>query len=485
MRLAELFPHSDIPQALAGREVTSISADSRAVAGDTVFFAMPGTKADGLGFAPEALARGAAAIVAERAPDCPLGAAAFIKVADVRSALAQASARLYPRQPETIVAVTGTSGKTSVADFVRQIWTALGAKAASLGTLGLIAPWGDVPGALTTPDSMALHKILDESAARGVTHLAMEASSHGIEQRRLDAVRLTAAAFTNLSRDHLDYHLTLEDYFNVKLRLFERLLEPGKPAVVDADSEAAARVIAACETRGLRLFTTGSHGSALRLLGARPEDFATRIKVVHEDKTYALLLPLAGSFQASNALVAAGVCIATGSAAEDVLAALEHLKGAPGRMELAGRRSGAPIFVDYAHKPDALEKALNTLRPLVRGKLTVVFGCGGDRDAGKRPLMGEIAARLADHVIVTDDNSRSEDPAAIRKAILEGASGPGTTEEEGSRALAIARAIAMLAPGDGLLIAGKGHESGQIIGGKTLPFSDLACVHGVLEGLSP
>lgn len=485
MRLGDLFPESVVPRELAQREVASVSADSRAVVQGTVFFALPGTKADGLAFAAEAARRGAAAIAAERAPDFSLGSTPFIKVADTHAAFAFAAARLYPRQPATIAAVTGTSGKTSVADFVRQIWAMQGFRAASLGTLGLVAPWGEVSGALTTPDPVALHQTLDEASARGVTHLAMEASSHGLLQRRLDAVRLSAGAFTNLSRDHLDYHATFEDYLAAKLLLFERLLKPGDTAIVDADSEAAPKIIAACDKRGLRLLTTGFRGSALRLTEARAEDFATQIAVSYEGNDYKLLLPLAGAFQASNALVAAALCIATGSAAEAVFAALENLKGAPGRMELAGRRHGAPIFVDYAHKPDALEKALKTLRPLVEGRLIAVFGCGGDRDAGKRPLMGEIAARLADHVIVTDDNPRSEDPALIRKAILAGAHGFRNLDEVGDRALAIARAIAMLNPGDGLLVAGKGHESGQIIGGETLPFSDLHCVRAILAELRP
>lgn len=483
MRLAELFPQSDIPQALAGREVKGISTDSRTVTKDMVFCAVPGTKVDGLAFAQKAIERGALAIVTEREPDFPITRAALIKVADVRSALAHAAARMHPHQPETIVAVTGTSGKTSVAEFVRQIWATLGKKAASLGTLGVVAPWGLLPGALTTPDPASLHKTLEQLALGDVTHLAMEASSHGILQRRLDAVRLTAAAFTNLSRDHLDYHATLEEYLGAKLQLFERLLAPGQAAVVDADTEVAAKVAAVCARRGLHLFSVGFKGSDVRLLEARPEDFSTRLKIAHAGKTHSLLLPLAGSFQTSNALIAAGLCIATGNAPEGVFAALENLKGAPGRLELAGRRNGAPIFVDYAHKPDALEKALKAVRAFVRGKLIVVFGCGGDRDAGKRPLMGEVAARLADHVIITDDNPRSEDPSAIRKAVLEGASGSDKVEEIGDRALAIRHAIAMLTASDGLLIAGKGHESGQIIGDRTLPFSDSVCVRAVLKDL--
>lgn len=483
MRLAELFPQSSLPEALARREIKGIGADSREVTQDAVFFAVPGTKADGLAFVREAVERGAAAVVAERDPDFPIIPAAFIKVADVRAALAHAAARLYPRQPGTIAAITGTSGKTSVADFVRQIWTALGANAASLGTLGVVAPWGSVPGALTTPDPVVLHKTLDELASRGITHLAVEASSHGIAQRRLDAVRLAAAAFTNLSRDHLDYHPTLEDYLGAKLQLFERLLEPGRTAVVDADTGAAAKVIAACEKRGLRLFSIGFKGTGLRLINARSENFSTRIEFAFGTEVHSLLLPLAGSFQVSNALIAAGLCIATGSAPGAVFAALETLKGAPGRLELAGRRHGAPIFVDYAHKPDALEKALKAVRPFVRENLIVVFGCGGDRDPGKRPLMGEVAARLADHVIVTDDNPRSEDPAAIREAILQGMEGFKNVDEIGDRAQAIARGIAMLTSNDGLLIAGKGHETGQIVGGRTSPFSDSECVRTVLKDL--
>ncbi len=484
MRLAELFPRADIPEALARREIKGISADSRAVTADMVFFAVSGAKTDGLVFAPQAVQCGAIAIVAERAPAGPIAPAAFIEAADVRSALARASARLYPRQPEVIVAVTGTSGKTSVADFARQIWEALGAKAASLGTLGVVAPSGPVPGSLTTPDPVTLHKILDGLARGGVTHLALEASSHGILQRRLDGVRLRAGAFTNLSRDHLDYHATLDEYLAAKLQLFDRLLAPGQPAIVDADSDVAAKVVAVCEKRGLRVVSTGLKGAALRLLESEAENSSTRIKIAHGEETFSLLLPLAGSFQASNALVAAGLCIATGSSPCAVFAALEKLEGAPGRLEIVGHRRGAPVFVDYAHKPDALEKTLKALRPLVRGNLIVVFGCGGDRDTGKRPLMGEVAARLADRVIVTDDNPRSEDPAAIRKAILLGAAGAANVGETGDRALAISRAIAMLGPNDGLLIAGKGHETGQIIGDRTLPFSDSGCVRALLKDLS-
>lgn len=484
MRLAELFPQADLPARLADRNVKGISADSRKVTQGMVFFAMHGTREDGVCHVPQAVQKGAIAIVAEREPAVPLDGAALVKTENVRAALAEAAARLYPRQPEVIAAVTGTSGKTSVADFTRQIWTALGKKAGSIGTLGVIAAGESMPGALTTPDPVTLHEKLDAMAQGGVTHLCLEASSHGIVQRRLDGVRLSAAAFTNFSRDHLDYHPTLEDYFAAKLELFTRLLPAGGHAVVDAGSSVAQEVVRACKMRGIRVLSTGARAAELRLLDAKAEGAAaTRLQIAYGSEIYAPLLPLAGSFQASNALVAAGLCIVTGSEAGAVFAALEKLKGAPGRLELAGRRNGAPVFVDYAHKPDALEKALRALRPIVPGRLIVVFGCGGDRDAGKRPLMGEVAARLAARVIVTDDNPRSEDPAAIRKAILQGAAGFENVEEVAGRAEAIARGISLLDPDDGLLIAGKGHETGQIIGNKTLPFSDLGCVRALLKEL--
>jgi UDP-N-acetylmuramoyl-L-alanyl-D-glutamate--2,6-diaminopimelate ligase len=481
-RLADLLPGRDLPPAIAAIDVATISCDSRKVTPGTVFFAIPGTRADGLAFAAEAARKGAVAIVAERAPAHGIEGAALVEVPCVRTALAHAAARVFPRQPETIVAITGTSGKTSVAAFTRQIWQACGRSAASIGTLGLVAPSGAAYGSLTTPDPVALHRALDRLAGEGVTDLALEASSHGLDQRRLDGVRLAAGAFTNLSRDHLDYHASLDAYLAAKLGLFERLLAPGRPAVVDADSATAARVVAACRARGQRVLTVGAAGDTIRLLRATTEDLSIRLELAHGAQTYRVRLPLAGQFQAANALVAAGLCIATGSPPAEVFAALEKLEGVPGRLELVGLRNGAPIFVDYAHKPDALDKALRALRPFVRGRMVVVFGCGGDRDAGKRPIMGEIAARLADLVIVTDDNPRSEAATDIRAAILAGAAGARNIREIGDRAMAIAEAIAGLAPGDGLLIAGKGHETGQIIGTETLPFSDAGCVRDALRG---
>ena len=481
MLIAEILPGAPIPDDLAGREARGICCDSRQAKPGDVFFAVPGTKSDGLAFAPQAARQGAAAIVAESRPAATIEGAPVVVVEDVRAALAEASARMFPRQPETVVAITGTSGKTSVAAFTRQLWAAQGFAAASLGTLGVNAPLGAVYGALTTPDPISLHKTLDGLAREGVTHLALEASSHGIVQRRLDAVRLSAGAFTNLSRDHLDYHVTMEDYLAAKLQLFERLLPPGRSAVVDADSDVAEKVIDTCAVRGLRVFSTGAKGESLKLLEAQTENAATRLELAYEGRLFAIKLPLAGAFQTSNALVAAGLCIVTGSPAESVFAALEKIEGAPGRLERVGERKGAPVYVDYAHKPDALDKVLSALRPYVRGKLIVVFGCGGDRDAGKRPIMGEIAARLADLVIITDDNPRSEDPALIRRAILNGAGAAANVREIGDRASAIGAAIAALQEDDVLLIAGKGHETGQIIGDATLPFSDSNCARSALK----
>jgi len=478
MKLSDLLADSAVLDARLGAiEVQGITADSRAVKRGDVFVAMMGSKADGAAFASQAAAAGAAAIVAERLPDPPPGAV-VVQVANVRRALALAAARLYPRQPGVIAAVTGTSGKTSVAAFTRQIWEALGHVAASVGTIGVVSPKGEVYGSLTTPDPVALHRTLDQLAGEGVTHLAIEASSHGLDQHRLDGVRVAAGGFTNITRDHLDYHATLEAYLAAKVRLFEALIVDGGTAVIDADHDHAQTVIAAAKSRGLKVMTVGRAGDGIRLLDTAIDGFAQRIAMAHRGTTCELRLPLVGAFQVENALVAAGLAIATGGDAGAVFAALTGLKGAKGRLDRIGDRDGAPIFVDYAHKPDALEKALAALRPYVRRQLVVVFGCGGDRDTGKRPLMGAIAAAHADRVIVTDDNPRSENPAAIRAQIL--AAAPGAVEI-GDRREAIARAVASLHRGDVLLVAGKGHETGQIIGDRTLPFSDHAAIELALR----
>jgi UDP-N-acetylmuramoyl-L-alanyl-D-glutamate--2,6-diaminopimelate ligase len=464
----------------AALELAGISADSRRIKPSDLFVAVTGAKDDGLRFVDQALASGAVAVMAQRAPPQPLPQRiAFINVDNVRRALALAAAQFFPRAPDVIAAVTGTSGKTSVAAFTRQIWGELGFAAASIGTVGLVSPQREVYGPLTTPDPIALHRTLDELAVEGVTHLAIEASSHGLDQHRLDGMRVIAGGFTNLSRDHLDYHPTLEAYLAAKLRLFTDLIEPPGAAVIAADHEHSEVVIAAAKRRRLRLITVGRRGDGIRLRAIGLEGFAQVLRISYAGVDHTIRLPLPGSFQVENALIAAGLAVATGSEPAATFAALAHLKGAKGRLELVGEKNGAPIFVDYAHKPDALAKTLEALRPYARSRLIVVFGCGGDRDAGKRPMMGAIAAQLADCVIVTDDNPRSEEPPAIRAAILRAA--PGAVEI-GDRREAIGASIAKLRPGDVLLIAGKGHETGQIIGKHVLPFSDHEAVAAALAG---
>jgi UDP-N-acetylmuramoyl-L-alanyl-D-glutamate--2,6-diaminopimelate ligase len=480
MKLSDLLTDQASLDARTGAiEVTGITADSRAVKRGFVFVAVPGTKADGMIYAEAAAKAGAAAVVGEKSPQASLpGGTAFVPVANARRALAMAASRFYPKQPQVIAAVTGTSGKTSVAAFTRQIWVALGQEAASLGTIGVVTPKKEIYGSLTTPDPIGLHRTLNELADEGVTHLAMEASSHGLDQYRLDGVQVMAAGFTNLSRDHLDYHPSVEAYLAAKLRLFEALVVDGGSAVIDVDHEHSDAVVAAAKQRRLKLITVGRKGDGIRLVETAIDGFAQRLTLEHDGKAYSLKLPLVGGFQVENALVSAGLVIATGGEPGAVFASLSSLKGAKGRLDLIGERNGAPIFVDYAHKPDALEKALAALRPYVKRNLIVVFGAGGNRDAGKRPLMGAIAAQHADKVIVTDDNPRNEQPEKIRAAIL--AAAPGASEI-GDRREAIRRSVASLERGDVLLIAGKGHESGQIIGDRVLEFSDHDEVEAALR----
>jgi UDP-N-acetylmuramoyl-L-alanyl-D-glutamate--2,6-diaminopimelate ligase len=454
--------------------VTGISADSRTVKPGFLFAALRGAKIDGLAFLPQAIAQGAVAILAEGEPSAPLpDHVALVNVSNARRALSLAAAKFYPRQPSTIAAVTGTSGKTSVAAFTRQIWTALGHVAASIGTIGAVTPAGEEYGALTTPDPVELHRIVDRIAGEGITHLAIEASSHGLDQHRLDGLRVGIASFTNISRDHLDYHGTPEAYLQAKLILFRNLVAADGVAVITVDHAFATEVVDAAHGRGLRVIEVGRTARDIRLVAGAIEGFSQVLTIEYEGMRYQVRLPLVGAFQVENALVAAGQAIAGGGEAGAVFAALEGLVGAKGRLDLVGRKSGAPVFVDYAHKPDALAKVLDALRPYVSRKLVVVFGAGGDRDAGKRPIMGAIAAEKADRVIVTDDNPRSEDPGAIRAAIRSGAP---DAEEIGNRNEAIGRAVADLEAGDVLLIAGKGHETGQIIGQKIVPFSDHEAV---------
>jgi UDP-N-acetylmuramoyl-L-alanyl-D-glutamate--2,6-diaminopimelate ligase len=479
LKLGELIGRDgEFDARLGAVEIAGIASDSRKVKRGDLFVAVPGTKADGLAFVPQAVTAGAAAIMAERAPSSLPEGIAFVRTENVRRALALVAARVYPRQPETIAAVTGTSGKTSVAAFTRQIWAALGCEAASIGTIGLVTPNEEIYGSLTTPDPIELARTLHRLAEDGITHLAMEASSHGLDQHRIDGVRVTVGGFTNLTRDHMDYHATEDAYLAAKLILFERIVAQDGAAVIAGDNPHADKVIAAAAARGLRVLSVGREGSGIRLVGSEIDGFSQTLSLEHEGKRHRVRLPLVGAFQIENALVAAGMAIATGSDPKAVFGALEGLEGAKGRLELIGQRNGAPIFVDYAHKPDALSKALEALRPYAKRKLVVVFGAGGDRDQGKRPLMGAIAAEKADSVIVTDDNPRSENPAAIRAAIL--AAAPRATEI-GDRGEAIRRAVAALQAGDVLLVAGKGHESGQIVGDRILPFSDHEAVAAALK----
>jgi UDP-N-acetylmuramoyl-L-alanyl-D-glutamate--2,6-diaminopimelate ligase len=481
MRLRDLFSDDATidPQATEA-VVSGLAVDSRIVKPGDLFFALAGSKTDGTRFIDAAIASGAVAVAGDHPPQDERRVP-FVVTPNPRRALALAAARFYPQQPATIAAVTGTSGKTSVAAFARQIWQRLGHASASIGTIGLVSPKRTVYGSLTTPGPIALHRQLDEIARDGVTHLAFEASSHGLDQYRLDGVRIAAGGFTNLTRDHMDYHPDVAHYLAAKLRLFRDLVMPDGAAVISADHDCSQAVIDAARAKNLRIITVGvkgdGAGEGICVAASGIDGFAQRLELVHRGRRYAIRLPLVGEFQIENALVAAGLAIGTGSEPDQVFASLEHLEGAKGRLEQVGEHNGAPIFVDYAHKPDALAKALQALRPYANRKLVVVFGAGGDRDAGKRPLMGEIASEHADSVIITDDNPRSENPAAIRSAIFAAAKG---AKEIGDRAEAIRTAIMGLQSGDALLIAGKGHETGQIVGDRVLPFSDHDAVASAL-----
>lgn len=460
-------------------EITRITADSRQAQPGALFVALSGTKADGARFIADAVAKGAVAVVAGEEAAVPDGLAVpVLRAKEPRAALALMAARFYGAQPETVVAVTGTSGKTSVAEFTRQIFAAAGHRSASLGTIGVVKPDGAVYGSLTTPDPVSLHETLASLAHDGITHLAFEASSHGLDQYRLDGVKISAAAFTNLGRDHLDYHPTTEAYLAAKLRLFEELLPAGAPAVVNVDAPRAEDVAAVARRRGLPLITVGEKGETLRLANLKREGFAQALSLVYDGAVYDVKLPLIGTYQVANALVAAGLALAVGEDPDVVIPALAQLAGVKGRLEIIGERNGGLAVVDYAHKPEALEAALDGVRPFVSGKLICVFGCGGDRDRGKRPIMGAISAERADVTIVTDDNPRTEEPASIRAEIL--AAAPGATEI-GDRAEAINAAVAMMQPGDVVLVAGKGHETGQIVGNTVRPFSDHDCLRQALS----
>ncbi|MFQ5783289.1 MAG: UDP-N-acetylmuramoyl-L-alanyl-D-glutamate--2,6-diaminopimelate ligase [Alphaproteobacteria bacterium] len=481
MLLSELINGDGGP---AGKiEIRGLTADSRAVRPGYLFAALRGSRADGSDFVADAVAHGAIAVLAAEGAriELPEDKVRLVTDANPRRRLALMAARFHPAQPRVIAAVTGTNGKTSVAAFARQIWERMGVPAASLGTLGIVGR--DVSRSLshTTPDPVTLHQALSDLAAADIDHLAIEASSHGLDQCRLDGVRVSAAAFTNLTQDHLDYHPSAEAYLAAKLRLFDTVMAPGGVAVLNADAPEFARLAEVCRARGHRIMSYGRTAGDLRLVGAGAVDDGQRLTIDVAGRRRTVALPLPGAFQAMNALCAAGLVVACGVAIDDALAALSGIAGVPGRVECVARHPcGAPVYVDYAHTPDALAHVLEALRPHARGRLVVVFGCGGDRDRTKRPLMGKIAAALADHAIVTDDNPRGEDPGAIRRAVL--AACPGADEVD-DRARAIREAIARLAPGDVLVIAGKGHERGQIVGQTVIPFDDAEIARAAVAGL--
>ncbi len=460
----------------ANPEITGLAVDSREVKDGFLFAALPGTRVHGGEFIQFALRMGAAAILTDaegaQIAEAELAAsdAALVVVEDPRQALAGSAALWFGEQPQTIVAVTGTNGKTSVATFVRQIWSELGHAAVNLGTTGVEGAW-TAPLAHTTPEPITLHRCLSEAAENGVTHAAMEASSHGLEQRRLDGVHLAAAGFSNFTQDHLDYHETFEAYFAAKMGLFDRVLPQDGTAVVNLSDPKGAQVRKIAEARGQTVLTVGLGEADLCLMNQRFDSTGQDLRFSWQGKTFQTRLNLIGGFQAENILLACGLVIAAGDDPERVFETLPHLTTVRGRMQLAATRdNGAAVFVDYAHTPDAVATALKALRPHVMGRLIAIVGAGGDRDATKRPLMGKAAANHADIVFVTDDNPRSEDPASIRAAVMEGA--PEATEV-GDRAEAILRGIDALQPGDALLIAGKGHETGQIVGDQVLPFDDV------------
>jgi UDP-N-acetylmuramoyl-L-alanyl-D-glutamate--2,6-diaminopimelate ligase len=459
----------------AQTRITAITLDSRQVRPGALFAALPGSRVHGAEFIDPALRMGASAVLTDRAGALLAAGTltrhpevALIVAEDARAALAMTAALWFGAQPEVMVAVTGTNGKTSVASFARQLWTALGHAAVNIGTTGVEGAW-EAPMTHTTPDSVTLQSLLAQAAAEGITHAAMEASSHGLDQRRLEGVRVQAAGFTNLTQDHLDYHPTMEDYFQAKAGLFQRLLPQDGVAVINTDDDWGARLAGLVDQRVIRV---GQRADCdLRILAQRYGAQGQELRFALKGQAHNVHLPLVGGFQAWNALVALGLVLATGADARDSIAAMERLQGVRGRMQLAATRdNGAPVFVDYAHTPAAVETALRALRPHVMGRLIIVLGAGGDRDKAKRPLMGRAAAENADVVFVTDDNPRSEVPSVIRAEILKAC--PEATEV-GDRAEAILRAVDALEPGDALLIAGKGHETGQIVAGTVYPFDDL------------
>jgi len=457
----------------ANPDISGLAVDSREVKAGTLFAAMPGSRVHGAEFIQYAVRMGAVAVLTDRAgaeiAADHLEGIAVVLADDPRATLSRTAALWFGGQPDTMVAVTGTNGKTSVATFVRQIWIELELAAVNLGTTGVEGAW-TAPLAHTTPEPITLHRVLAEARANGVTHAAMEASSHGLDQRRLDGVTLTAAGFTNFTQDHLDYHHTFEAYFDAKAGLFARVLPEDGTAVINMDDPRGVDMAAIARARGQQVLSVGRDGGDLHLSAQRFDSTGQDVRFDFAGKAYTARLPLIGGFQADNVMLACGLVIACGAEPAHVFETLPHLGTVRGRMQLAAtRENGAAVFVDYAHTPDAVATALSAMRPHVMGRLIAVIGAGGDRDAGKRPLMGQAGAQNADVVFVTDDNPRSEDPATIRAAVMEGCP---EAHEVGDRAEAILRAVDALGPGDALLIAGKGHETGQIVGDDVLPFDD-------------
>ncbi len=490
MKLSDLIQGIEglkLAQGNPATDIQAIESDSRSIGKDALFCALPGTKNDGTRFIGEALDKGAVAILASAANGAPWAppAIALLVAEDVRRSLALLAARFYAGQPKTVAAITGTSGKTSTAIFLQQLWALEGHRSASLGTLGILSPAYSDPGQLTTPDPIRLHRALSRLASEGITHAAMEASSHGLDQRRLDGVKLQAAAFTNLSHDHIDYHGTIEAYREAKERLFLELLPAGAAAIINTELAGWETLAKKCKARQQNVIIVnagrGQTGD-LRLLTREATQDGQNLSFSAFGEKLDINFPIAGQFQASNLLTALALAIGCGSKIGNLLRSIEEMKGVPGRIErIAAGPKGGVIYVDYAHKPAALESVLRTLRPHTQKRLIVVFGCGGDRDRTKRPEMGRIAASLADRVIVTDDNPRTENPHAIREEVLKDA--PGAIEI-GDRTMAITQAIKELAMGDVLVIAGKGHETYQIIGDQYLPFDDRDVAKRIVAELS-
>ncbi len=469
--LQRLTETPELPTSFASLNITGISADSRKIKPGYLFVALQGSKAAGADYIVAARQAGAVAVLCAAGED--VSGLPAIQVANPRLALAELAAAFYAAQPEHIVAITGTDGKTSTADFFRQFWHGMGKKSASIGTLGTLAGDGGVisAGSHTTPDPVELHRLLDEMARAKITHVAMEASSHGLHQHRLDGVRLEAAAFTNIARDHLDYHKDENDYFAAKARLFTELLPQGKTAILNADDARFATLQGICKERSIRVIDFGKKASAYRIASLTPHNTGQNASLVLDGKAVEMNIPLVGGFQVMNILAALGLSVAVGAKMDEALAVIPKFTGVPGRLEhVVTLANGASVYVDYAHTPMALANILQTLRPHTSSKLHVVFGCGGDRDAGKRPEMGKAAVKLADNVIITDDNPRSEQPASIRAAIK--AAAP-SAKEVADRKEAIYVALQSLGSHDLLVIAGKGHEKTQIVGSAVLPFDDV------------